>query len=125
MTAQRHPSATTDEGPTASLLPRPDRTTAALRTAVARLVPAQLPEMERRLEEALSLAARTGSLAPLTAFLESWAVTVEIARAPATALRLREAEYTARAADPGSAQWRSAMDEIGAVRQEARAALSA
>ncbi len=122
MTAQRNPSPRPDR--TEALLPRPDRTTASLRAAVARLAPAQLPEMERQMEEALSLAARTGSLAPLTAFLESWSVAMEIARTPAAAERLRTAEYTARTAAPGSPQWRAAMEEIGAVQGEARRALA-
>jgi hypothetical protein len=121
MTAQRHPSPASSD----PLIPRPDRTTAALRTAVARLMPAQLPEMERQMEEALSLAARTGTLAPLTAFLDSWAVAMEIARIPASAERLRDAEYAVRSAGPGSAEWRSAMEEIGAVQGEARRALAA
>lgn len=124
MTAQRHPSVSTPVDATAPLLARPDRTTASLRAAVARLVPQQLPEMERQLEEALSQAARTGGLAPLTSFLDSWAVTVEIARTPATAARLREAEYAVRAAGPGSAEWRTAMDEIRAVQEGAREALA-
>lgn len=108
---------------TAPLLPRPDRSTAGLRAAVARLTPHQLPEMERQMEEALSLAARTGSLAPLTQFLERWAVTVEIARIPSTAARLREAEYTVRSANQAGSAWREAMEEISAIRREAWAAL--
>ncbi|CAM5594409.1 hypothetical protein GCM10010329_48980 [Streptomyces spiroverticillatus] len=123
MTAQRTPSPRTQPA-TDTLLPRPDRTTAALRAAVARLAPARLPEMERQMEEALSLAARTGSLSPLTAFLESWAVAMEIARVPSSADRLREAEYAARSAAPGSPEWRSAMEAIGAVQGEARRALA-
>ncbi|MCX5200571.1 DUF6247 family protein [Streptomyces sp. NBC_00237] len=119
MTAQRHPSPASEP-----LLPRPDRTTAALRAAVARLMPSQLPEMERQMEEALSSAARTGRLSPLTSFLDSWAVAVETARIPEAAKRLRDAERAVRAAGPGSAEWRSAMEEIGAVQGEARRALA-
>ncbi|MFI5807185.1 hypothetical protein [Streptomyces sp. NPDC051561] len=119
MTAQRHPSPASQP-----LLPRPDRTTAALRSAVARLMPAKLPEMEHQTEEALSLAARTGTLAPLTSFLESWAVTVEIARIPAAAEQLRAAEYKVRAVRPDDPAWRTAMDEIGQLHATARDALA-
>ncbi|MFD3512028.1 DUF6247 family protein [Streptomyces sp. NPDC058657] len=135
MTAPRHaatatapsvtePAAGKISGPvSAPLLPRPDRSTAGLRAAVVRLVPRQLPEMERQMEEALSLAARTGSLAPLTRFLETWAVTVEIARIPSAAARLREAEQTARSVRQNDPAWRTAMDTIGSLQSAARAAL--
>ena len=105
------------------LLPRPERSTAGLRKAVARLTPHHLPEMERQMDEALSLAARTGSLAPLTQFLEAWAVAVEIARIPSAANRLREAEYIVRSVRQDDPAWRTAMDEIGRLNTAARKAL--
>ncbi|MFF0740894.1 hypothetical protein ACFYVL_10875 [Streptomyces sp. NPDC004111] len=105
------------------LLPRPDRSTAGLRGAVALLTPHQLPELERQMEESLSLSARTGSLAPLTQFLDAWAVTVEIARIPSAASRLREAEYTARAVRPDDPAWRTAMQEIQDLHDAARESL--
>jgi hypothetical protein len=77
------------------------------------------------MEEALSLAARTGSLAPLTQLLETWAVTVEIARTPATAARLREAQHTARSVRQDDPAWRTAMDEIRDLHTAAREALAA
>ncbi|WP_433547074.1 DUF6247 family protein [Streptomyces sp. CA-294286] len=132
MTAQRNAAATTpsvtgsepDDGRT-PLLPRPDRTTAGLRAALARLAPQQLPEMERQMDEALSLAARTGTLAPLTRFLDGWAVTVEIIRFPRAAARLREAEHTARSVRQDDPAWRTAMDEIRDLQTKARKALAA
>ncbi|MET7971534.1 hypothetical protein [Streptomyces mirabilis] len=40
---------------------------------------------------------------------------IEIARTPASAARLRAAEYTAQSVDRGDAAWRDAMDELHAV----------
>ncbi|MGW7416400.1 DUF6247 family protein [Streptomyces sp. NPDC054863] len=132
MTAQRNAAATTPAAPGSEpadgrtpLAPRPDRTTAGLRSALVRLAPHQLPDMERQMEEALNLAARSGTLAPLTQFLDSWAVTVEIIRVPETAARLREAEYTVRTAPGDAPSWRTAMNEIRDLRAAAWNALAA
>jgi hypothetical protein len=108
MTAQR----IEPDGP---LIPRPERTPAALRVALAQVAPHRLPEMERQKDEAIALAARTGSLGPITQFLESWALAIEIARIPSTAARLRTAEYTAQSVDREQPAWRAAMDEIHAL----------
>ncbi|MFI0981252.1 DUF6247 family protein [Streptomyces sp. NPDC021093] len=130
--AQRNAAATTPTAPGSEptdgrtpLVPRPDRTTAGLRSALSRLAPHQLPDMERQMEEALNLAARSGTLAPLTQFLDSWAVTVEITRVPETAARLREAEYTVRTAPGDAPAWRTAMNEIRDLRAAAWDAIAA
>ncbi len=57
-------------------------------------------------------------------FLESWAVTVEIARLPGTAARLRAAEYTAQNTDRDDPAWQAAMDEIRALHSAARESLA-
>ncbi|MDW8810496.1 hypothetical protein P1P68_38285 [Streptomyces scabiei] len=103
---------TASAGPDTPVVPRPQRTPPALRAALARVAPHRLHEMERQKDEAITLAARTGSLGPITRFLESWAVTVEIARHPATAARLYTAEHTARTVDHDDPAWREAMHEI-------------
>ncbi|MFJ6657726.1 hypothetical protein ACIQNG_15345 [Streptomyces sp. NPDC091377] len=107
-------------GPGTSLIPRPERTPAAL----ARVAPHRLGEMERQQDEAMALAALTDSLGPITRFLENWTVVVEIARTPATAARLRAAEHTARSLEPADPAWRAAMDDIHALHTTARESLS-
>lgn len=104
-------------------VPRPERTPPALRVALARVAPHRLVEMERQKDDAITLAARSGSLAPITRFLETWAVTVEIARIPASAARLRAAEHTARTVDHDDPAWREAMDEIRDLHSTARRSL--
>ncbi|MFF2125727.1 hypothetical protein ACFVW1_10035 [Streptomyces olivochromogenes] len=110
--------------PGGPLVPRPERTPAALRVALAQVAPHRLADMERQKDEAIALAAQTGSLGPITQFLETWAVAVEIARTPASAARLRAAEYTAQSVDRGDAAWRDAMDELHAVHAWAQESLA-
>ncbi|QFQ98200.1 hypothetical protein F9278_20565 [Streptomyces phaeolivaceus] len=114
----------TEAGPGVPVAPRPERTPPALRAALERVAPHRLPEMERQKDEAITLAARTDSLGPITRFLETWAVAIEIARIPATATRLRAAEHTARTVDHDDPAWREAMDEIHTLHTTARASLA-
>lgn len=102
------------------LIPRPERTPAALRAALAQVAPHSLAKMERQQDEAVTMAARTGSVGPITQFLETWAVIIEIARIPAAAAQLRTAEYTAQAIDRDESAWRDAMDEIRHLYSTAR-----
>ncbi|MFD7441806.1 DUF6247 family protein [Streptomyces sp. NPDC059909] len=118
MTAQH-----TETGGPGPLIPRPERTPGALRVALAQVAPHRLAEMERQKDEAIAMAAQTGSLGPILRFLESWAVTVEIARHPAVAARLRAAEYTAQTLDREDPARRDAMDEIRQVHAAARESL--
>ncbi|WP_406114805.1 hypothetical protein [Streptomyces sp. NBC_01014] len=106
------------------LIPRPDRTPAALRVALAQVAPHRLAEMERQKDEAIALAAQTDSLGPIVQFLESWAVVIEIARFPVVAARLHSAEYTAQVLDEGDPAWRAAMAEIRAVYLAAQESLA-
>ncbi|MFF2505095.1 hypothetical protein ACFVTY_17185 [Streptomyces sp. NPDC058067] len=108
------------EGP---LIPRPERTPAALRVALAQVAPHRLADMERQKDEAIALAASAGSLGPIVQFLETWAVAVEIARQPSAAARLRAAEYTAQTSDREAPVWRIAMDEIHTLHAAARDSL--
>ncbi|MFF3375879.1 DUF6247 family protein [Streptomyces sp. NPDC002680] len=106
--------------PSGPLIPRPERTPAALRIALAQVAPHRLAEMERQKDEAITLAARTDNLGPITQFLETWAVAIEIARIPAAAAQLRTAEYTAQTVDRDEPAWRDAMDEIRHLHSTAR-----
>ncbi|WP_406456234.1 hypothetical protein OH768_22325 [Streptomyces sp. NBC_01622] len=105
------------------LIPRPERTPAALRVALAQVAPHRLPDMERQKDEAIALAARAGSLGPITQFLETWAEAIEIARIPPAAARLRSAEYTAQSVDRDNPAWRDAMNEIHTLHARARESL--
>ncbi len=56
----------------------PHLTPDALRDAVARIAPSRLPVLTQHLFEATTNAQQTQSLAPLRAFVHSWAVFVAI-----------------------------------------------
>ncbi|MGW2637415.1 DUF6247 family protein [Streptomyces sp. NPDC001348] len=94
--------------------PTPD----ALRDAVARIAPSRLPALTRHLFEATTNAQQTQSLAPLRAFVHSWAVFVAIERYPGRAARLRELE---RIVDAGELDPTEAIAEIHAIREAAEA----
>ncbi|MFG2561221.1 hypothetical protein [Streptomyces sp. NPDC048496] len=117
MTAQRI-------DPAGPLIPRPQRTPAALRVTLARVAPHRLGEMEQQKDAAIALAAETGSLGPIMQFLEAWAVAVEIARLPVAAGRLHSAEYAVQNLDRDAPAWRAAMDEIRSVHASAREPLA-
>jgi hypothetical protein len=108
----------------ADLVPRPERTPDALRTALAQVAPHRLPEMEQQKNEAIALAVESGSIAPLQGYLTTWAVHIEIARNLDVASRLRAAERAAQTLDQGDPAWRSAMQEIRTIFDTARAAVS-
>ncbi|MFD9633930.1 hypothetical protein [Streptomyces violascens] len=102
------------------LIPRPERSPAALRVALAQVAPHRLAEMEQQKDEAIALAAHTDSLGPIVQFLESWAIVIEIARFPAAAARLHSAEYAAHVLDRDDPAWRAAMEEIRVAHHTAR-----
>ncbi|MFE7232177.1 hypothetical protein ACWCRF_38230 [Streptomyces sp. NPDC002405] len=77
---------------TSSLTPMPEPAPDALRAAVARIAPSRIPALTQHLFEAATNAQRTQSLAPLRAFVHSWAVFVAVERHPQRAARLRELE---------------------------------
>ncbi|WP_455360721.1 DUF6247 family protein [Streptomyces sp. SYSU K21746] len=110
--------------PSVPIIGRPDRNPAALRVALAQVAPHRLAEMEQQKDDAIALAARTGTLGPILQFLETWAVVVEIARHPAAATRLRAAEYAAQVLDKSDPAWRDAMNEIHSVFAGAQRAVA-
>ncbi len=110
-------SAQTD-GPYGPLIPMPELTPDALRAAVARIAPSRVPALTQHLFEATTNAQQTQSLAPLRAFVHSWAVFVAIERHPERAARLRELE---RIVDAGEQDPAAAITEIRAIREAAEA----
>ncbi|MEU6089009.1 DUF6247 family protein [Streptomyces sp. NPDC047085] len=96
----------------------PKLTPDALRAAVARIAPSRIPALTQHLFEATTNAQQTQSLAPLRAFVHSWAVFVAIERHPERAARLRELE---RLVDAGEQDPAAAIEEIRAIREAAEA----
>lgn len=110
-------SAQTD-GPYGPLIPMPELNPDALRAAVARIAPSRVPALTQHLFEATTNAQQTQSLAPLRAFVHSWAVFVAIERHPERAARLRELE---RVVDAGEQDPTEAIVEIRSIRETAEA----
>ncbi|UUU33183.1 DUF6247 family protein [Streptomyces sp. CA-210063] len=106
------------DGPYGPLIPMPELTPDALRAAVTRIAPSRVPALTQHLFEATTNAQQTQSLAPLRAFVHSWAVFVAIERHPARAGRLRELE---RIVDTGEQDPSEAIAEIRAIREAAEA----
>lgn len=106
------------DGPYGPLIPFPELTPDALRAAVARIAPSRVPALTQHLSEATTNAQQTQSLAPLRAFVHSWAVFVAIERLPQRAARLRELE---RIVDAGEVDPTDAIVEIRRIREAAEA----
>ncbi len=100
------------------LIPMPELTPDALRAAVARIAPSRIPALTQHLFEATTNAQQTQSLAPLRAFVHSWAVFVATQRYPERAARLRELE---RIVDAGEQDPTEAIAEIRRIRAAAEA----
>ncbi|MGW6528225.1 hypothetical protein [Streptomyces venezuelae] len=96
----------------------PELTPDGLRAAVARIAPSRVPALTQHLFEATTNAQQTQSLAPLRAFVHSWAVFVAIERHPERAARLHELERLVDAAEQDPAD---AMAEIRRIRNDAEA----
>ncbi|MFF0460958.1 hypothetical protein [Streptomyces mexicanus] len=108
------------------LIPRPERTPTAVRTALARIAPHRLSEMEQHKEQALAAALRDGKIGHLQYWLTYWQAQVEIERRPDLRSRYQAAlvsvHSTGSRDEPG---FRTAMAELRAVETEARQAVSA
>ncbi|MDF9814825.1 2-phosphoglycerate kinase [Streptomyces sp. SPB162] len=105
-------------GPYGPLVAMPELVPDALRAAVAKIAPSRVPALTQHVFEATSNAQRTSSLAPLRAFVHSWAVFVAIERIPERAARLRELE---RVVNEGLHDPTAAIAEIQAIREAAEA----
>ncbi|MFL1427215.1 MULTISPECIES: hypothetical protein [unclassified Nocardiopsis] len=92
---------------------RPEPTPAALRDALTRLAPSQIPEFDRRLREASTQALTGESIGPLWLFCRSWAQFIEVERHPAVARRQNE---LLALVDSGSPDAKEAIAEISRIR---------
>lgn len=96
------------------VVPRPERTTAAVRAAVARLDAAVLPQFDAERTAAIALACDERSAMPVRNLTEKWWLWAAVLRWPALAARLHECERrSAEAADLAEA--RAAAAEIGEI----------
>ncbi|GHF77668.1 hypothetical protein GCM10018790_64740 [Kitasatospora xanthocidica] len=77
------------------LIPRPDRSPAALKAALAVVAADRLPEMIDGQTRAMAEAIETGSVQPIRSFVAHWAAVVEIERLPDTARAYHRANYLA------------------------------
>ncbi|MFF1293342.1 MULTISPECIES: DUF6247 family protein [unclassified Streptomyces] len=77
------------------LIPRPERTPAALRAACAVVAPQLVAAYDQAKDQALADAVAHGSLGPVHAYLSHWAALLEIERPPETAKAYHRAEYLA------------------------------
>ena len=106
------------DGPYGPLIPMPELTPDALRAAVAKIAPSRIPTLTQHLFEATTNAQQTQSLAPLRAFVHSWAVFIAIERHPEQAAHLHELE---RLVDAGQDDPSDAITEIRRIRDTAEA----
>lgn len=81
------------------LIPRPEKTPAALKAALAVVAADRLPEMVDGQTRAMAEAVTQGSVNPIRAFLAHWAAIVEIERHPQAAQAYHRANYLANHAE--------------------------
>ncbi|WP_372346649.1 hypothetical protein [Streptomyces sp. KL116D] len=120
MTAQTHGPLDRDE------MPRPERTPAGVRMALARIAPHRLSEMERHKEEALAAGLRSGNIQHLSSWLDWWMAEVEIERR--TDLRMRRDKALAavhESAGTDDPAYINAMAELRQIQDTVRRDLAA
>ncbi|MFI9722841.1 hypothetical protein ACIHFE_24815 [Streptomyces sp. NPDC052396] len=108
----------------AELIPRPEPTFPALRTALAKIASSRLAEFQADRDMAFTAATQHASFTPIRAFQLKWATEIEILRRPGLAARYQAALDAANSLDRDDPRWREAMDTCMAVHNEARAAVS-
>ncbi|MEU2055066.1 hypothetical protein [Streptomyces bungoensis] len=108
------------------LIPRPERTPAAVRVALARVAPHRLGEMEQHKEQALGAALQDGKIGHLQYWLTYWQAQVEIERRPDLRSRYQAALVSVHNTDSrDDPEFREAMSVLRAIEAEARQAVSA
>jgi hypothetical protein len=110
--------------PAGESIPRPPKTPEALRSALAELDPARLAEMAKTKDDTFALAAQTGKIGHIHAWITWWASVVEMERRADLRTRMREAEHLANTLDKDDPRWQWAMSEMMVIMDEAKAAVA-
>jgi hypothetical protein len=79
----------------AELIPRPEKTPAALKAGLAIVAADRLSEMLEGQTKAMAEAIKAGGISPIQAFVAHWAAVVEIERQPELARAYHRANYLA------------------------------
>ncbi|WP_328876597.1 hypothetical protein OHT76_22560 [Streptomyces sp. NBC_00287] len=103
------------------LIPRPEQTPDALRTALAVVAPGRLEEMQATKDDAFAKAVEWQSLSPVQSWVLLWARDIEIARRLDLSSRFEYAQSKLEDEDPAIA--RDALRELSAVLDEAMKAV--
>lgn len=103
------------------LIPRPERTPAALRAACAVVAPQLMAAYDQAKDQALAEAVEHGSLGPVHAYLAHWAALIEIERHPETARAYHRAEYLAHIATGPAEARENLVAASGIYRAAAKA----
>ncbi|MEY9842021.1 hypothetical protein [Streptacidiphilus sp. EB103A] len=104
-------------------IPRPPKTPEALRSALAELDPGRLAEMAESKDDAFALAAQTGNIGHIHAWVIWWASVVEVERRTDLRTRMRQAEHLTNTLDHNDPRWQSALSQTLAIMDEAKAAV--
>ncbi|MDH6704710.1 hypothetical protein P3T27_001413 [Kitasatospora sp. MAA19] len=107
----------------AELIPRPDKSPAALKAALAVVASDRLPEMVEGQTRAMAAAIEAGSINPIRTFVAHWAAMVEIERVPTTARAYHRANYLANHAAT-VAECRQHATEVAAIYRSAFSAVN-
>ncbi|GAA2279867.1 MULTISPECIES: hypothetical protein [Kitasatospora] len=105
------------------LIPRPEKSPAALKAALAVVAVDRLPEMIDGQTRAMAEAIEAGSVQPLRSFVDHWAAVVEIERVPETAQAFHRANYLANHADT-AAECRQHAIQVAELYRAAYAAVT-
>ncbi|WP_327068941.1 hypothetical protein OG500_24365 [Kitasatospora sp. NBC_01250] len=106
-----------------AIIPRPEKTPAALKAALAVVAADRLPEMVDGQTRAMAEAVTQGSVNPIRAFLAHWAAIVEIERHPHTAQAYHRGNYLANHAE-STLECRSHAVEVAEIYRTAFAAVN-
>ncbi|MFG3021955.1 hypothetical protein ACGFZQ_25955 [Streptomyces sp. NPDC048254] len=110
-------------GPGGKVIPRPEQTPEALRSALAVVAPGLLEKMQTTKDEGFAKAVEWQSLSPVQSWVLIWAKEIEIARRRDLSARYARAEQALEHDDPVIAQ--KAFRELSAIIEEALRAVRA
>ncbi|MFD7904094.1 hypothetical protein ACFV4G_17820 [Kitasatospora sp. NPDC059747] len=105
------------------VIPRPEKTPAALKAALAVVAADRLQEMVEGQSRAMAEAIDSGSVQPLRNFVDHWAAVVEIERFPGTSQAYHRANYLANHAGT-VAECRRRAIEVAEIYRTAYAAVT-